>query len=55
MQREYKVIAEWECDKVMMVTVMTPGGCSVIEQKEWIRIYNSLHPENWNRQCKTVA
>lgn len=44
---EYFVIAEWECNGEGMVTVITPGGCSVISKDMWMVLYGSLHSELW--------
>lgn len=60
MKRTYRVIHEWEYNNIMMVTVMTPGGCSVMDKSEWNKLYGRLHPELWEdgkkvkRKCKAV-
>lgn len=47
MDRTYRVIAEWECSDFTIVTVKTPRGCSVMEKKEWCKLFGRLHPELW--------
>lgn len=47
MDGKYQVISEWKRKNVIMVTVKTPGGCSVMEKSEWCRIFGRLHPELW--------
>lgn len=46
-EERYQVIFEWECNNAMMVTVKTPGGCSVMEKTEWCKLFGRLHPERW--------
>lgn len=54
MERAYRVIKEWAYSNTMMVTVMTPGGCSVMDKTEWNKMYGRLHPELWkdNKRVK---
>lgn len=44
---KYQVISEWKCNNIIMVTVETPGGCSVMEKSEWCIVFGRLHPERW--------
>lgn len=50
--RTYGVITEWKYKDIEMVTVNTPGGCSVMEKKEWNKLFGRLHPELWENGKK---